>query len=271
MTRRHFIKLCALLFSALSLPKTMLHRRFLPVVLNGGAAAPASTLGNDLVVLWKGGETSDGSAPVPRLDSVGSRTATEVGGNIPSRTGIVTGTQQVDFIAVNVDYLNRASDAGLQSGNNNFTWACCFILDDTTTVRGLLQKASAAGQYEWFLRFDGTGRLRASISSDGTALVNLFTTASQIVAGTQYVARIYHDADNDLWGVQLNENTKVQSLSYTAGVFAGTDGFRMGSNAVSGSNLDGGLCYIAKWSRILTDAEWTEYNSLLTGSDPFPL
>lgn len=214
---------------------------------------------DNLIAHWKLNESSG-----TRNDSHGANHLTD-NNTVGSATGKLDGAAQ--FVAANSEYLSRADNADLSTGDVDFTLACWVYLDSKNDNQAILVKDSAtAGDREYTLYYDlGVDRFVFVVFRPTDAAVNLkadnFGAPS---TGTWYFVTAWHDAAADQIGIAINAGTADTVASGGALQASGGAEFRLGASAYSGfeSYLDGRLDSASLWKRVLTAQERTDlYNS----------
>lgn len=207
---------------------------------------------DNLVAHWSLEEASG-----TRADDIGSNTLTDnntTTGN-PGKLG-----NAAQFTAANSESLSIATNAALQMGDIDFTFAVWVYLDSKTTRRHILSRTLVALEYilEYFQSSDV---FRFGVSSDGSAFtVITASTFGSPATGTWYLLMGWHDSVANTLNIQVNNGT-VNSVSYSAGVLAGTSATYLGSNGGLSFFMDGRLDEAAVWKRVLTTQERTDlYN-----------
>lgn len=227
---------------------------------NGGGGQ--STLYNNLVAYWALNEISAGSAPVSRLDSVGTNTLTD-NNNCPSAAGKIGNA--ASFTIASSQSLSIADNAALSMGDVNMAMACWVNLAAIATSQEIVSKyTNTGGGREYQLFFEpSTPRFWFQVRNTaqtafGTVVANNFGAPS---AGTWYLLCANHDADNNALHISVNAGTRDTTAAYTGGIYNGTSAFRIGADN-SGNYLGGLIDMVGVWKgRILTTAEEAElYN-----------
>lgn len=210
-------------------------------------------LTDDLISYWELNEAS-GNA----IDAHGSNDLTD-NNTVGSAAGKINNARS--FVSANTEFLSRATNADLETGDIDFTFSAWVNISDKSTFRGFITKQQA--DIEYILRYDSsTDRLAFYVSSDGSG----FTSVSANNFGspstsTWYFVTCWHDAAANTINIQVNNGTP-NSASHSTGVKVGTNGFAIGGRASGGELWDGLIDQVGFWKRKLTDGERTElYNS----------
>lgn len=210
------------------------------------------SLTDNLVAYWKLDEASG-----TRNDSHSTNHLSD-----SSSTGSATGkiSNAADFESGSNNFLTIADNAALSGADADRTWAAWVQLESKTTTMVALSKWNATGdQREYQIYYDqAADRFTIAVSSAGTSGTTTTAAANNFGSpstGTWYWLVGYHDATNDLIGIQVNNGT-ANTASHANGVFNGTSAFNM-ARQTGGTSIDwdGLIDEAAAWSRLLTDAE----------------
>lgn len=214
-------------------------------------------LADSLVSYWKLDETS-GS----RIDSHNANDLTDVN-TVTSTTGIIGNA--ATYVAANSEYLSLASNALVQTGNIDFTFAAWAKLATTGSPRPIVSKYDNVNSKREYLLFadQTTTRFRFIVSPDGTAITSVIYFSSPSTA-IWYFLVVWHDSVADTVNLQI-DNGLIATAPYTSGVFASDAEFQIGG-AQSSSGvpiyMDGDIDEVVFWKRILTSDERTDlYNA----------
>lgn len=229
-----------------------------------GRDVAAPTLLTNLIEWWPLDEVSGNRAGVHS-----GLTLTD-NNSVTSNPG-VDGTTAAQFTAANTEYLSRASEASLQIGDVDFTFAVWLYLDSVGVDRTILSKhdgATASGS-EFLIRYDhGTTQFRFAMLNGGTATAVQASTFGTPSTGTWYMLILQYDAANDLMGISVNNGT-MDTTAQAGGTNVLTNPFVVGAVADL-SPFNGRMQRIGFWKRLLTDAEKAEiYNAGNGISYPF--
>lgn len=209
-------------------------------------------LTDSLISYWTMDETSG-----TRYDSVVA-TGNDLTDNntVGYGTGIIS--NGADFIPANSEYLSHTSNASLQTGDIDFTFAAWFKIDDLNT-RAIISKDDGLGTRDYRITYLA-GALRFYVNASGATQV---ASAAAISTGTWYYVVAWHDASANTINIQVNNGT-VDSAGIGALSAASTNPFLIGANTVgSATNFwDGLIDEVGFWKRVLTSDERTSlYNS----------
>jgi len=224
-----------------------------------------------LVSYWKMDEASAGAAPVTRVDSI-----TATGNNLTDNNTTPNGTGKIGNclapVATNLEFLNRASNASLQTGDIDFTWAGWFQISDESTSRVLLGKnaAGVAGPYKISTTGISFDKLSFSVfdgSSSNAATANTFGALS---LNTWYFFACKHDSVANLISISINAGT-ADTQAWTTGTNIETGGFAIGqAGETAGANWSGLIDEVGFWKRALSTTEIAFlYNSGTGRTYPF--
>ena len=164
------------------------------------------------------------------------------------------------FTAANSEYLSRASEPLLQTGD--IDWAIgVFLRLDTLPGAGkfpaVVSKWGTVGQLEYTLFVNGNdNKPRLQVSPDGTgtpiyAVGGGLSSAMSI--DTWYFLLAWHDSVNNVIGLRLDNEEAV--VAHALGVRAGTDALRIGTDNVATSFINGRIAAIPFWKRVPAPAE----------------
>jgi hypothetical protein len=189
--------------------------------------------------------------------------------NGPSTSGYVynifnnkpKGRLAAKFVSANSEYLSISDNAALSTGDIDFTIAGWFKMNTLDQNHRFISKYGSAGSREYLLYYlTATNRFHFTISSDGT--VSQAVDADQFGApeiDTWYFLTAWHDANNDLYAIQVNDGTPDTFPSYTAGVYDSNAAFMISDD---GTPMDGQAAMVGKWNRVLSSSEITQlYNN----------
>lgn len=175
---------------------------------------------DNLIAAWQLTESS-GS----RADSVGGNTLTD-NNTVGSGTGLL-GTA-ADFEADDSEYLSRADNTDLSTGNVSYAFSVWVKLESKGANRVIVAKhdgASAAGS-EYLLFYDsGADRFGFVVYSGSSALDVYATVYGSPPTGVWIHLAVIHDATNDLIGICVNggfletESTAGAAPNDTAAAF----------------------------------------------------
>jgi hypothetical protein len=211
-----------------------------------------------LISYWKLDETS-GNA----LDAHGSNPLTDVN-TVGAAAGKLNGAR--DFVHANAEYFVHTSNSDFRTGDIDFTFALWAKSNVVSNANGMLffkDVVPASPEYGMEVfnsRFDFEVW---AADGDGAATGELLAnTFGDITAGVWYFVVAWHDSVANTLNIQVNGGA-VDSLSYSAGVWAGSADFKLGNDDPSfGFSWDGQIDEVSFWKRVLTAAERTAlYNN----------
>jgi hypothetical protein len=242
----------------------MSKRGIVPVLLSGAAVA-ALGLTTNLVAWWELDEVSGDR------DDVHTNGLTLTDNNtVTSDTGVGgTGTAAV-FASGNSETLSRPDNDLLDTGNIDFTIAF-WTYGVWANVMGLVTKNDVASNREYeIIYYDAPDRFEFNVTSDG--LVGTIATVDANGLGspadsTWYFVVAQHDSVANTISLQVNDGTRT-TTSHSAGVFAGTSNFILGSHVGAANYLTGRMAKVGFWKSaagaggVLSAAQLTAlYNS----------
>ena len=233
-------------------------------------------LTDNLIGYWELEEASGGRADshTNALTMTDNNTVTQAVGKVGNAA---------QFTAANTEFLSRASESLLQTGDIDFTWCTWAWLDSKTTFRILLAKAVSTSLFssEYIMYYDQSAdRFRFGVG-DGTANfggVNADALGSP-ATGTWYFILGWHDAAANTVNIQVNNGT-VNSASYTQGGHSNASALTFGIRVTTSLPHDGRLDQIGFWKRTLTSQERADlynggaglaYSALLPAGQPMAL
>lgn len=174
------------------------------------------------------------------------------------------------YLLTSSQYMTRASESLLQTGDIDFTFAAWVYFTTKATYQILIGKDASSGTTpprEYAIYYDSVlDRLRVNIFSSAVAqIVQSADTFGAVPTGTWLFVVAWHDATANTLNIQVN-NGGVNSNSYGATAIGGTTAaaFDLGRRSTAGSPLylNGRLDQVMFWKRVLTSTERTFlYNS----------
>lgn len=172
---------------------------------------------------WKLNEASGNAT-----DELGGNTLTD-NNTVTSQTGKLGNARQ--FTKANSEYLSRADNASLSTGDIDF-WFSAWVYADSLTAGnypGIVSKSNDASNYEYVLFHDGdTNRLIFRVSPDGSATTNVTASAhGALSTATWYFVLVWHDSAGNTINIRVNHGT-ANSQAHTTGVADGVSAFVMG-------------------------------------------
>jgi hypothetical protein len=174
------------------------------------------------------------------------------------------------FTEANSEYLSRADNASLSTGNIDFTVTAWVYLDSKGANRGIVCKGTAAGdQREWDLQYaDTSDRFQFRVFFDGTATSTtvLANSLGSPATATWYFIVAWHDSVADTINIQVNGGS-VDSTAHSTGVFDGTGDFRIGANLVPNVFHNGRISLVGFWKKVLSSTERTSFYNSGNGKD----
>lgn len=217
------------------------------------AAAADSTLLTGLVSYWSLDESSDGSVPVTREDSVGANDLTD---NNTTASAAGQNNAAASFVEVNSEQLTKTDFVAPDS----FTVAGWVYPSDDPSNSGVIGATGAWPNSSQFTVLFQAANTITGLVSDGAAFKTAVTydTAAPF-AGRWSFFVMWFDAGDKTCHISVN-NDVTDKLS-NDGALAGTPyrtaaTLRVG-NATGPSFLNGLVDEVAVWSRVLTADERT--------------
>jgi len=216
------------------------------------SAVSANTLTLSLISYWKLEEASG-----TRDDTVGSNdlTPTNAPGNAAGKLG-----NAAAFVGSSSQRLTKTSNAGLQTGNIDFTVAAWVYPESVTGTQCIIAKTDEdtgnANGYEYMLYLNGNKI--SLLVANGAAGIQVLTSDATVSVNTWYYVEGYHD-DAGTLGVAIN--TTVKTAARTTTPVANTTSLRFGG-VPSKYYLTGRVDDAGFWKRLFTTNERTAlYNS----------
>lgn len=247
-------------------PCTAFRRRCSPVIIQHppqgfGAAAPAETpLLTDLVAYWDLDETSG-----TRADSHTNALDLTDNNTVTSGLGVDGVSAAAEFVHANSEYLSRASEASIQAGDVDFTFAAWVRVTSAGGDQLIVSKTGTAATptIEYDLRI--AAALNAVVFGyyNGTGWRNLTLSGLSMDATWVFVVGWY---DKTAATVNLQTDNGTPSSFSVAGqppAAAGAGAFNVGRYELGGGNtINGRMQSLGYWKRVLTADERTWlYNS----------
>lgn len=189
-----------------------------------------------------------------RADSHGSNDLTD-----NNTVGYAAGKKSnaADFVPANSEYLSRASNNDLNTGNVDWTIAFWFYADSVTGTQFLVSKDAGSSNRQYRIDLNST-TLRFFTFTATNSVAGTVNWGSAISTGTWYFVEAYHDAGNDLVGLRVDGGTPVSAACTTPGTGSAYFGIGHGET----SYFDGRIDEVVMWKRLLIDDERTWlYNS----------
>lgn len=164
------------------------------------------------------------------------------------------------FTAANTEYLSRADNESISTGDIDFSIGVWVYLDSkpANNMNIIAKWNPAGGQREYRLFWGTTDRFVVEVSADGTAVTSLSAeTFGAPALSTWYFIGLWHDSVGNTLNIQINAGA-ISSVAYANGVLSGTSTLIIGGVTETPAELwNGRIGPVAFWSRLLTDQEWT--------------
>lgn len=203
-------------------------------------------------------------------DGMCGNNLTDTGG-VTQNPGIIDYARQ--FTNASNQRLSIASNANVGHGDIDFSIAAWAYFDNFTTSQGIVTKDDTAAQRDYNLRYlvAATDRFAFQVfkAGDTAVTVNADTLGSPSTA-TWYFIVGQHDATNDLITIEVNMGGVDSQATGGALQAVQTAAFVIGGQNAAGSYMDGRVCEVGMWKRMLTRQEqhWL-YNNGRGRSWPF--
>lgn len=171
-----------------------------------------------------------------------------------------------DFEASSSHSLTRADNAGLSTGDIDFTIACWVNLESTGGNRSIFQKADSNGLEYDLMTNGGTFQFRVS---SGTGFANLTLVAGPnngATTSTWFFLVAEHDSVNDLIKLSIDGGA-FTTAAYSSGSYDSGAPVNLGGYVAFGEYTDGLVDEAAFWKRCLSDAEVDELYNAGAGRD----
>ncbi len=152
--------------------------------------------------------------------------------------------------ASNTEYLSRADNDDLDTGNIDFTWTAWVYLDTLGANRTIISKHGAVNNGEYMLRINTSNRVEFSIY-DGTSVQTLENTLVTIVAERWYFISAWIDRNGNTVNI-LIDNGNLVSVAKTITIVASTIIFTIGTPGNVANVWNGRMGAIGFWKRILS-------------------
>lgn len=199
-------------------------------------------------------------------EASGTRVDSHTGGNdltdnntVTQNTGKVGSCAQLT--SANTEYLSRADNASLSTGDIDFTVTAWVYLDSLGKYHMAVVKGSDAGaatNLEYALYVSDANRPVFALAN---ATINNVTWGSSLSISTWYFLVGWHDSVANTNNVVVDAGTPV-SNSYSGGVHDTAVAFAIGSDTVAGRYVNGRVDEVGFWKRVLTSQERTDlYNA----------
>lgn len=238
-------------------------------------AVTANTLTLSLVAYWKLDESSAGSAPVTRNDSVGTSHLAD-NGTTASAAGKI-GLAPL-FVTADQTYLQVNDSDTLSAGDIDFTVCLWAKLTVNTAYCDLINKYNnyGTGNREWSISFNRDGSVPANnrfvivVSANGSATTTLLASSGGLPdVGTWYFIAAWHNKTTDKIYISVNNGT-VDEVAHAGGIFAGNSPVTLGALPAASRYGACNMDEVGIWKRLLTADERTAlYNGGGGNTHPF--
>lgn len=206
---------------------------------------------DDLVSYWSLDEAS-GNA----LDAHGTNELTDTN-TVGAATGKVGGAR--DFTPANSEYFTRASNASLQTGDIDFSFAGWVRFDSVNEWPVVIGKDDSTTREYFLARHNTLGVFYAQVFINSTTASYVEWGSAANTATWYFVAFGHNATANDAW-ISVNAGTPV-TQAWTSGVLATAAVFRIGARGDATNFIDGLIDEVGFWKRdIRSDLSWL-YNA----------
>jgi hypothetical protein len=219
-------------------------------------AVPAQgALTDNLVSFWELEEASG-----TRDDAHGANDLTD-NATVTQAAGKVGNAGQ--FTSANSEYLSRADNADLSTGDIDWTITAWIYADTLVNFGGIVHKgwsSSADTNREYVLYVDG-GTLRFLVGTNGGSQVVQATNFGALSTATWYFVTLQHDSVGNTIGISVNDGT-FNTTSHSLGTQDGTSAFQIGGVSAQSLYWNGRIDQVGFWKRKITSGEITQlYNA----------
>lgn len=170
-----------------------------------------------------------------------------------------------DFTAASTQYLSRTSNAALQTGNIDFSFAYWAKFKSTAAPAfSLVTKDvdTPSNSRDYTNDWDNNGKFRFYINGSGGGLI--VSSAAFTALNTWHFVVSWHDSVGDTLNIQVDDGTVTSAATLAAVPQATGAEFRIGARAYAANQnyTNGVIDQVGFWKRVLTAAERTQlYNS----------
>lgn len=180
---------------------------------------------------------------------------------VTQSTGKVGNAAQ--FASVNSEYLSRASNSTLVTGDIDCAGAAWFYLTvqvvPSTAYPVIMTKGDAPDyEYQLFINSNNIGEASLYVEGSGgtSHQLDLLAYTNENV---WHCIFWWHDSVNNLLGLQLDNGTPV-TFSWTTGLKSTTNQFRIGADTAGAFGWDGLIDQVCFWQNYVpTSGERTQY------------
>lgn len=180
---------------------------------------------------------------------------------VTQNTGKVANCAQ--FVDANLEFLSRASNSTLATGDIDFTVAIWAYIDAFAGLSFpvLIQKGAAPDyEYQIFQDTGNNGEIGFYVEGAASSGTVYFTHSAPSLA-TWYYVIVWHDSVNNLIGMSIDNGTAV-TQAYSGGAKSTANAFQIGADTLGASGFSGRLDQACFWKRVLTSGDRTAlYNS----------
>ena len=149
----------------------------------------------------------------------------------PLQTDTNSGNDASQFTSANSEFLSRASEAALQTGNIDFSVCGWVYIDSEGANRALISKTASGGTGEYQLRYDTTSdQFYFYVGNNAPAQLDVYaTTFGAVTTGTWYFVFAYFDAAADQVGISVNNGTIDTDTTAAFTPTTNAEDFRIGA------------------------------------------
>jgi len=194
----------------------------------------------------------------PRLDLTGNANTLTNVNVVPAVDGLLG--RASGFTAASLQHLTMVSNATIQGGPKNYTFACwAQIASKPANVMAFVLKTSAvAGQSEYVLQWlNTTDRFRMIVyRATDSAQIAVANSLGAPALDTWYFIVGWNDHTNLTVNIEVNAGATDSTSLAGATQAASAAALDIGANSVAGTSyLNGKMAEVAKWDRLLTRQE----------------
>jgi hypothetical protein len=200
-----------------------------------------------------------------RRDRTGNNNhLTDNNSDVERRDGMSVNSSGCEFTTSATEYLSRTDDASLQIANNNKTFVFWVKLKDTSANYQIVSKNAGSPNRDYHCLYNlAADRFRFVLFDTGDAAHTVDADRlGSPSADTWYMVTIYHDADNDNMGIQIND-LRANIIDMASGGVQNTSAeFRIGIQSNGSFPLNGFVDAVGVWDRVLPSGDLeTMYNN----------
>lgn len=216
----------------------------------GGSSSVSSDLATSMIACWPLDEASG-----TREDDFGVFDLTD-NNTVTGTTGPVGLGNASSFALANSEYLSRADNVALRTGDFSTTFVAWANLTSNPGILAVLSKDNNTAGSGYLLSHNSansTFRFLVKGASDSKEVSATGTYAPG--SGWHFIVCGY-DKPNARIFISVDDNADA-TLAFTGAPVSGTEEFRIGDRVSPSSFWNGGIAGVALWSRLLTATERT--------------